>query len=175
MPVLTCNRCEIDLLIAQCPHNPNAPKITPLNLVEVTGGTREASPVIPANIVTRSMLQDPNHILEERDTASIARAKKKKTRRKRSLNASSSNPSSKTKIETGDDPMYINDPEDDSDSIETKETKTATIRKTSNEDNHERASSKDMMRGGCRGSITPSPPIQGTLPKLTNPIKDPQE
>ena len=29
------------------------------------------------------------------------------------------------------------------------------------------------MRGGCRGSITPSPPIQGTLPKLTIPIKDP--
>ena len=80
-------------------------------------------PAVSANVVTRSMLQNPNYILEERDTASIARAKKKKTRRKRSLNASSSKPSSKTNIGTGEDPVYMNDPEDDSDSIETMATK----------------------------------------------------
>ncbi|RXY03332.1 hypothetical protein DD576_29605 [Klebsiella pneumoniae] len=94
--------------------------------------------MVPVNVLTRSMLQKQNYILEERDTASIAQSqKKKKTRRKRSQKAAKSDPSSKTNIGTGDDPVYMNDAEEDSDSGETMETKTTTKIETNKEDLHE--------------------------------------
>ncbi|MCO5568961.1 hypothetical protein L7F22_022664 [Adiantum nelumboides] len=71
-------------------------------------------------------------------SASIAQARKKKTRRKRSQKAATSNLSSKTNIGTGDDPVYMNDPEDDSDSIEILETKTTTLKTKSNGEDRDR-------------------------------------
>ncbi|MCO5605258.1 hypothetical protein L7F22_059438 [Adiantum nelumboides] len=139
MSILTCNHCGIDHLIAQCPHNPNAPKITPLNLLEVTNEMQPPIPhVAPINVVTRSMLQKKNYIFKERDSTSIAQAKKKKTRQKRSQKFATSNPISKTNIGTGDDPVYLNDFKDDFDSIETLETKTTTVRGKSNGEDHDR-------------------------------------
>ncbi|WP_219822728.1 hypothetical protein, partial [Enterobacter cloacae complex sp. 4DZ3-17B2] len=81
MPILMCNRCGIDHLIAQCPNNPNAPKITPLNLIEVIEEPSQSTHVVPVNVVTRSMLQTKNYILEERDTTAIAQSQKKKKTR----------------------------------------------------------------------------------------------
>ena len=72
MLVLMYTHSGIDHLIAQCPQNPNAPKITPLNLVEVTNRRQIMPPIIPMNVATQLMLQDSNHVLKERDTTSIA-------------------------------------------------------------------------------------------------------
>lgn len=167
MPVLFCHCCGIDHLIAQCPQNPNAPKITPLNLVEIAKGTTMTPPLVPTNVITRSMLQNPKHVLEKRDIASISWAKKKKIRRKRSSNGASSKPSSKTNLGIGDDPVYINDPEEDSDSIGTTITKTASERETYNEEHRER----EKNENATKGIDNKSPKTQQAFLGLTNSMK----
>ena len=123
------------------------------------------------------MAKNHKFVLEGRDASSIVESKKKKkTHRKRSLKDDKTKSSSKTNIGTNYDPIYINEQDDDSDTVVTIENKLPNIINTGKNIGKQNGQKKNGEPSQLKPKVTITPTrIKKKLKESPNKTKHVQE